>query len=249
MLTRQRLIAVAIVFAGALLPGGAAAQSYGGGDQVLTIAAPSFRGFIMPGAIDPADGYLHATSDNYTEFGAPVRLPDGAQITQVCLYARDEDPSVTVSTVMVAIKLAPGGEAPGVVSVPGSVVVADFHFGYGVVCTGPMSYTVHDTADVDHDGTPEHVALRVYALLNAASPVVGFGGVRIAWHRQISPKPATASFTDVPTDHEFFQFVEALVAAGITAGYGDGRYGVDDPITRGQMAVFLSSALGLHWTN
>jgi hypothetical protein len=43
-------------------------------------------------------------------------------------------------------------------------------------------------------------------------------------------------------------YVEALAAAGITAGTGPGTYGVDQPLTRGQMAVFLSLALGLHFT-
>ena len=51
----------------------------------------------------------------------------------------------------------------------------------------------------------------------------------------------------MPTNHPFFQYVEALYAAGITAGYGNGNFGVTDPITRGQMAVFLAKALGLHW--
>ncbi len=80
------------------------------------------------------------------------------------------------------------------------------------------------------------------------SPVNGFGGARIFWERQVSPKPGTASFSDVPTTSALFQFVEALHAAGITNGYPDGRFGVNDPITRGQMAVFLSVALGLHWS-
>ncbi len=65
----------------------------------------------------------------------------------------------------------------------------------------------------------------------------------------MSPAPATASFTDVPTSHPFFPFVEALTASGITAGCGGGNYCPDDPLTRGQMAVFLSTALGLHWPN
>ena len=78
---------------------------------------------------------------------------------------------------------------------------------------------------------------------------VALGGVRITWHRQVSPPPATATFPDVPTNHPFFQYVEALNAAGITAGYGNGNFGVNDPITRGQMAVFLAKALGLHWRN
>ncbi len=54
---------------------------------------------------------------------------------------------------------------------------------------------------------------------------------------------------DVPPTHPFYASVEALSAAGITGGYPDGRFGVNDPITRGQMAVFLSAALGLHWPN
>jgi len=70
----------------------------------------------------------------------------------------------------------------------------------------------------------------------------------VAWHRTISPAPATATFSDVPTNHWAFQFVEALAASGITAGCGGGKYCPDDPITRGQMAIYLSAALGLHWS-
>lgn len=74
-----------------------------------------------------------------------------------------------------------------------------------------------------------------------------FAGATIAYELQVSPDPAFATFTDVPAGHPFHRFVEALVAAGITGGYGDGRFGVNDPITRGQMAVFLSAALGLQF--
>ena len=77
-----------------------------------------------------------------------------------------------------------------------------------------------------------------------------FGWVEIWWHRTVGPPPATASFSDVPTSHPFFQFVEALRASGITGGCGDGTiYCPDSPLTRGQMAVFLAKALGLHWPN
>jgi hypothetical protein len=72
-------------------------------------------------------------------------------------------------------------------------------------------------------------------------------GVIYGYKLKVSPAPATATFTDVPVGHPFFQFVEALAASGITVGYPDGRFGVDDSITRGQMAVFLAKALGLHW--
>jgi hypothetical protein len=51
----------------------------------------------------------------------------------------------------------------------------------------------------------------------------------------------------VPTSHPFFQYVEALVASGVTGGCGSGNYCPDAPLTRGQMATFLSRALGLEW--
>jgi len=63
----------------------------------------------------------------------------------------------------------------------------------------------------------------------------------------VSPAPATATFNDVPTNHPFFQFIEALYASGITGGCqaAPPLYCPDNPVTRGQMAVFLAKALGL----
>jgi len=76
-----------------------------------------------------------------------------------------------------------------------------------------------------------------------------FGWVEIWWHRAVSPTPAVASFDDVPMSHPFFQFIEALKASGITGGCqaSPPLYCPDSPLTRGQMAVFLAKALGLHW--
>jgi len=76
-----------------------------------------------------------------------------------------------------------------------------------------------------------------------------FGYVEIWWHRVVSDPPATATFGDVPASHPFYQFVEALAASGVTAGCAGGNFCPDAPLTRGQMAVFLSKALGLHWAN
>lgn len=72
--------------------------------------------------------------------------------------------------------------------------------------------------------------------------IVGAGA---RWIRQISSAPDTASFDDVPTSHLFFQHIEALVAAGVTAGCDEDSFCPDGPLTRGQMAVFLATALGL----
>ena len=78
-----------------------------------------------------------------------------------------------------------------------------------------------------------------------------FNDFAISFHRITSPAPPTATFNDVPTSHPFFQFIEALNASGITAGCqaSPPLYCPDAPLTRGQMAVFLAKALGLHWPN
>ena len=71
--------------------------------------------------------------------------------------------------------------------------------------------------------------------------------VLVGYVLQVSPDPPYADFLDVPTSHVFHQYVEALYASRITAGCGGGNYCPDAPLTRGQMAVFLSKALGLQW--
>ncbi len=74
-----------------------------------------------------------------------------------------------------------------------------------------------------------------------------FSGCFVFWTRQIPPAPGSATFSDVPVGSIFFQFVEALYASGITAGCGGGNFCPNTAVTRGQMAVFLATALGLYW--
>jgi len=53
------------------------------------------------------------------------------------------------------------------------------------------------------------------------------------------------SFTDVPAVNPFFKAVESVHTAGLMNGYGDGSFGVDDPLTRAQLAVVVARAMGL----
>ena len=55
-------------------------------------------------------------------------------------------------------------------------------------------------------------------------------------------KPAVdyaMSFSDVSTDAYYIEAVRWAASRGIVSGYGDGRFGVNNPITREQMAVML----------
>ena len=47
------------------------------------------------------------------------------------------------------------------------------------------------------------------------------------------------SFPDVATSHQFYVFIENLFHNGVTGGCGGGDFCPGDPVTRGQMAVFL----------
>jgi hypothetical protein len=60
------------------------------------------------------------------------------------------------------------------------------------------------------------------------------------------PPPTTGvTFSDVPTANLFAPWIEQLAREGITGGCGGGNYCPDDPVTRGQMAVFLVRAFNL----
>ena len=59
------------------------------------------------------------------------------------------------------------------------------------------------------------------------------------------PTPTRQTFADVSSARQSYPFVEDLAARGITAGCGGGNFCPDNPVTRGQMAVFLVRAFGL----
>lgn len=56
---------------------------------------------------------------------------------------------------------------------------------------------------------------------------------------------ANTVFTDVPKDHWSKDAIDYLAAAGIYKGYGNGKFGFGDNITRGQVASLVNRHLGL----
>jgi hypothetical protein len=51
------------------------------------------------------------------------------------------------------------------------------------------------------------------------------------------------TFSDVLSDHWAYSFIESIWAAGLTAGFPDGTYRPDNPVTRAEMAVFLKKGI------
>ena len=163
---------------------------------------------------------------------AGVHLPAGARLNQLDLIGCDDDPSGDLSASVLACP-DDGGACATIATAASSGAP-----GCGVIATGLADVPIDNGSNIyDVAVTLDGRNLR------------RFRGVRLFYELQISPAPATAKFLDVPTDHVFFQYVEALAAAGITAGCAPNFYCPNDALTRGQMAVFLSRALGLHFPN
>lgn len=123
--------------------------------------------------------------------------------------------------------------------------VANFSFpvfgGGNNTVTSPTNHTVNNL------GFSYVILATVTRDVNGSTGIYGF---EISYHLQVSPAPATATFpNDVPTNHPFFRFIEAMAASGLTGGCGAGTFCPDAPVTRGQMAVFLAVALGLNFPN
>lgn len=227
--------------------------TFGVGSQTLNLGAAAFQPasstttyFIEE---DPDEaGYLFRTGGLIDSWFAPLVLPTGAEIFQICVYGVDPFPGsgVGIRVRLEAVRLEHGGDISGVELVLPELAWDAETSDYEVFC-GPIgSYTFRQRDDVDGDGNAEDLTHRIRVRLLAANEM-GFGGVRINWRRQVSPAPAVPTFDDVPADHLFFEHIEALAESGITSGCDADSFCPNAPLTRGQMAAFLATALGLHW--
>lgn len=207
---------------------------------------PNVGGPFSSDVVAANGGYRWTTGAN-TFMCAPLpsSIPNGALITEISWYVRDTNGADNFTGSLARYwrdspsGLDPGGAVFSAVSSSGSP--GDDFLGDAI------NHTVQRRANVDADPAIEVVNYVLFANTPPGDGTVRLGMVRIVWRRQVSPAPALATFGDVLPGDPQFPFVEALVAAGITAGCGGGNYCPNDPVTRGQMAVFIAAALGLHW--
>lgn len=62
---------------------------------------------------------------------------------------------------------------------------------------------------------------------------------QILWNMEGCPYGGSASFTDVPSGAWYAKAVNWAVSAGLISGYGGGKFGPSDPLTRQQAATLL----------
>jgi hypothetical protein len=214
--------------------------------QITQIPAAAFTPMLQGASWNLNNyGYMYPVSGS-SNLWAPVSLPSGVEIQYFGFYYYDNDLASDVQAEVDAY--TGGGPGSGAPSSNALLLLdsATGPAGYGYLL-GDLVYPVNNLVAYD----PEAAQLAVLVYVGAATANLQFKAVELWWMRQVSPGPATATFNDVPTNHPFFQYVEALAASGITAGCqaAPPLYCPDQPLTRGQMAVFLSKALGLYWPN
>jgi hypothetical protein len=179
------------------------------------------------------------TSSTATNFFAALDLPTGAQIMGMRLESCDTSNTGEVRFTLRWLPVANNSSAPGFFVNSGTTATPG--------CTTHGSATNLSGSNVFVDNEANTYLLQV--TLGTQDTTNSFRSVRVNYRLRVSPSPGVARFADVPTNHIFFQWIEALAASGITGGCGGSNFCPSANITRGEMAVFLATALGLHFPN
>ena len=212
-------------------------------DQVLvTISAEQFvpADSSETWTYDPfnGNGRIRTGGGGFMWFDAAPDLPAGVQIMQIEMEGCDTSATAHISTYLFVTPSPSGGVALARLATSGAdanVPGCDFFF-------------VDTSADnIFVDRWNNRYTLRIE--ISGTDNTTSVRAVRVYYKLRVKPAPVTASFTDVPTSHPFFQYIEALKASGVTGGCvaSPPQYCPNDPVTRGQMAVFLSRLVGLHF--
>ena len=207
----------------------------------IQIAGVTFVPMVSPSTFSTTNsgysGQVLRTTSTVAAFGyfaAPVVVPSGALVRSVELDYCDN----TGATGYVQGALLTSDSLGNVTTVP-PFIQSD-----GTGCKAAIADVTSQNI-VSNNLTQHHWLVALVGFANGFN--VGLAGMKVGYQLQVSAGPATATFLDVPTNNPQFKFVEALVSAGITAGCGGGNFCPSQPVTRGQMAVFLASALGLEF--
>jgi hypothetical protein len=194
---------------------------------------------------DPSVGYTitRATGSSVVMFSpglahlmAPVHLPDGAVITGMEIAYHVISPTTEFSYV----RIDHHSEGNGIPFPPENEL-----------STTKLAMGFHrDAKRFDYPLPPVNNETSLYNVeidYTHQSSEVTISAVRIRYELSAGSSPVNPSFSDVPADHPYYRFIEALAAAGVTGGCGDGKFCPATPVTRGELAVLLSAALGLYF--
>ena len=172
------------------------------------------------------DGPASAVS---MSFRAPLLLPTGAEVVSFTVQACND----TVQAMTAALVVCPFS---GTCDDSRERVVSPNSGCDEFVYTLPAPLTIRNGSN--------SYSLRIVDTNGQSSR---FRGLRVFWRLQITPLDGSVNYTDVPAGHPLRRYIEALGASHIALACASSKFCPDDPVTRGQFAVFLTRALGLHF--
>lgn len=81
-----------------------------------------------------------------------------------------------------------------------------------------------------------------------------WGNVRKTYHPGQTAKPYSNSYTDVASNAWYYDAVMTMTEGGLLAGYGNGKFGPNDALTRTQLAIISGRLIGFsrdydYWTS
>jgi hypothetical protein len=199
--------------------------------------------------------------DNWGVWAAGLRLPDGAQLRRVRLYAYDAAGTADVfpgTNPEITFQVTRERTFPTSNPTPTTL-------GAGATSTN-AGYTTADAVvgNVTIDNTNNFYWIRVDTNVTAGFEGLTNGdfrhrllGVRVFWNRQLQTYDRNAAtFDDVPgylpngDPNPYFNAIESLADAGITVGCGPAplqNFCPETGIPRKELAVWLYKALGLQF--
>ncbi len=181
-----------------------------------------------------SSGNLRYSNFSGTGLEVPIHVPSGAIIDYIELDACDSN--ATSDMPLTLLDCDPLG-------------VSGCGFPTSITTTGSAGCQVASVSALNYTVDNANHALSIEVVDNAGDGSLLLSSVVVGYRLQVSPAPVTPTFTDVPTDSIYYQFIEALAASKVTGGCDVGLYCPDRPITRAEMAVFMAKALGLHFPN
>lgn len=210
---------------------------------IYQIPAAAFHGRASSATLDyQGTGLVQGNLTGYN-YWAPVFLPTGALIYWIDLFACDSNASSHMTAYLTGYS---GSTSPSTTDINPVSSTNIGGCGYWASPFGSIFVPApHQVVNDVQYGNGYHYVINFS--FGAADNTNRLKGVDLWWKRQISPAPATATFSDVPTSFTYFRAIEALAASGITGGCGGSNFCPNGTVTRGEMAAFLARALGLHF--
>jgi len=162
-------------------------------------------------------------------FDVPLNDVNAPAMPPISITATDPDGNTSEFSQNVIYGSSPRSGTPaGGVTV--SLTGTHFVTGASVTFGGMAGTNVVVTDETDASAVAPALNAATVNDIVVTNPDGTSGTLRKAW---------IVDFLDVPGSQQFYSFVTTLVANAITAGVGNGNYGVDQPTLREQMAVFL----------